>query len=259
MNNEESNQQEAEIEAYLRNQLAAEAREAFEARLQTDAALAEAVEAARMVHGLVTYDGRVAMKARLQAMHEAGPPKEQEAAQATTPVVPLWKRASFRAAAAIALLAMVALFWWLQAPSPNALYAEHYQPLEDRITTMAGASDETLARGMTYYNEGQYAKALQQLEAVALPDIHPDNALQALYIGICLLETGSYADAELQFMAVFDDGGPLYEGTARWYWSLALLKQGKLSDARLQLKLLADSEEPKYGNKANTLLQELGE
>ena len=251
MNNQEPTANEKAIEAYLLNTMPPAERELFEARLKAQPELASELEDARLVHTLVNYDGRTKLKAQLQELHAAGPPEEE------TPVIPLWKRSAFRAAAAVALLAILAVFLW-PGSSTDGLFADHYTPMENTITIMSGtdtSSNQLMRAGMELYDKGQYAEALAKLDAFLANT--PNDQLIQLYAGICQLETNDLKGAEARFNAVMTAGGNLHQGAARWYLALTYLKEDKIGECRALLERLVADEEPKYGVLARELLKEL--
>lgn len=249
MNNEYT-PEDAEIEGYLRRQMTPDEQAAFEARMAADPALNSAVEEARLVHGLVRYDGRIALKTRLQAIHEAGPP------QTVAVVIPLWKRAGFRVAAALALVAVLALLWWQQAPGADQLYATHYAPLENKVTTMGIAQDAAIEQGMAHYDAGDYNKALEAFDK-ALSTPSDDTKILLLYRGICLLEVNQPVEAQTAFATIVETNDVLYRGPARWYRALAHLKIGATDACRADCEQLVADKEPKYAAMAAKLLEDL--
>jgi tetratricopeptide (TPR) repeat protein len=171
------------------------------------------------------------------------------------------------AAAAVVVIGLVAVLWWVMRPpfprtaalSPALLELARIEPPSYDSVRLRGAQDEAQQRfreAMDFYTAADYASAIPGLEEAATLDPNAPNI--SFYLGACYLltERTSKGVAELDRAVEMGDTPYLEE-------ALLLLAQGHirrqdLNDARTALErivLLNGDLEPR----ASAMLERLGE
>jgi len=222
------------IDQYLRNQLAGEARQAFEARLDREPELAEALEFARHAQAFlgrqVERDALKSQLKRLGDQHFQGqgsqPPQAKGQLRRLWPVLAI--------AATVALI--LTINFLLPQPSLYDQFGQH-QPL---FLTEKSTDAPNTAPLETAFNNGQYAEALPLLQAYT--QSNPTDTLALLYQGICLMETNQLTAATSIFSAI-QQGQSALQAEATWYLALTALKEEKPAQCRQWLQTIsADSD-----------------
>lgn len=176
-----------------------------------------------------------------------------------TKVVPMrasrqWMR--YAAALAVLMIPAYMLINSLNSSSPAELYAEHFRPYEDLISTRSAAVDdvdETLVKAMALYNEGAYSDAAPLLSNALSVD--PGNHLLKLYSGIAYLGNDQFDEARFQFEELLDQP-TMFRAHAEWYLALTYVKNAQLEEAAGLLGNIA-MEEGAYQAQATELLEAL--
>lgn len=238
------------MERYLLGDMDRTERVDFEKKLADDPGLAEQLRQEKMLHQIVTLEHRKKLKDRIaQVMDEE---KEKQKKPLTRYFI------YFSAAAAVILLAVIFLPRFFSSPGAEELYAEHYSPLENMVTTMSGSAPiaTELNRAMTLYDKGDFENAIPLLKQY--PDSLPDALLARLYLGVSLLETDHALQAQDVFAGIVDQNHPFYQEHALWYLALAELKLGIPDSSKVSLEnLLKNSTSNKYKESAEAILREL--
>ncbi|MEM1322089.1 MAG: tetratricopeptide repeat protein [Bacteroidota bacterium] len=242
------------IEAYLLGQLSEGERQAFEERMAAEPELAQQVEQERKLLSGMAYFSQQQFKAELQAIHReviegeaVKPPPEGK----KKPGLPWW----LIALVALGLAAL--LFWWLQgpAPTPQQLYAAHYEVFELPSASRDPDNQAVQAQAYALYEQGQYQQALPLFEQ--LLENQTNNIPLQLAAGNCHLQLNQ-AQAALPYFArslAADD--LLYRDQARWYAGLTQLQLGLPEAARAYLQPLADDPSSSYQTQAQGILKAL--
>lgn len=234
------------IDQYLRNQLAAEDRQAFEARLAREPELAEALEFARHAHAFlgrqVERDALKTQLKRLGDQHFQGqgsqPPQAKGQLRRLWPVLAI--------AATVALI--LTINFLLPQPSLYDQFGQH-QPL---FLTEKSTDAPNTASMEAAFNNGKYGEALPLLQAYTLEN--PTDTLALLYQGICLLETNQLPAATNLFAAI-QQGQSALKPEAIWYLALTALKEEKPVQCRQWLQTIP-AESDRY-QAAQDLLKKL--
>jgi len=167
------------IEAYLKNELSAEERKAFEAQLQTDSELRDKVDDFRLIFD--GFDGLriAAMEANIEQWTQSLPRP-----QADRPSPTIGRRVFMRWAAAACLIGLLATAgWWFLSQNnatatPLALDNLYIQPTLD-ITRSGDAGASPFQNGDILFSQGQFEAAIQALQAIPTTD---SNYLDARYL-----------------------------------------------------------------------------
>ncbi|HXB08145.1 MAG TPA: hypothetical protein VNW04_13540 [Puia sp.] len=209
------------IDAFFGGEFPPEEAGRFEKRLQEDPAFAEEVAGylgARMTLKEANIEER---KARFRELYRQGAgPAEVRRMDA---------RRWLPAAVAAAVLAMVALSWLLfLRPADPARVADRYirENLGGLPAKMGGA--DSMQAGISLYNNGRFAEALQQFENVLrLDSVRPAALLNA---GIVSLRMDNY-DKALDFFIKLENHTDPHVNPALFYEALALMKRNHAGDA----------------------------
>lgn len=109
------------------------------------------------------------------------------------------------------------------------------------------ASGKHLANGKKFYNQGKYAKAMQEFKKAAEAD--PRNQEAHYYLGTCYQKLDHYRESipEFQLSLEAEGGGDLFISRIRYSLAYSLERVGSMEEAEAQYKM-AYSLDP--GNKA---------
>lgn len=242
-----------QIELYLANEMDAQSRAAFEARLEADPELAEKFRLYRQID--LEMSAHTQNRAAQTALEESLAKLNEQyftSKQNSPAQVVSMKRRWLLAVASLALLVIIA--WPLLRPSPKAnmlaLYTEY-----NTIDSLAGSrsgTDSLWQNAVSLFNSRQYQAALPVLGAFLKTD--PSNSAEVLKaIGLCFRQLGQYNEA----IAVFDRLAatyPLYAASANWNKALVFLKQEKKKEC---LQTLRQIKEADRDNAIKDLLKKL--
>ena len=171
------------IDDYFSGRLPVEERTRFEASLQTDTALAEAVAFYLTARQAAQSEARANRKARFETLR-----------QESAPVRPFPVRPLLALAASLVLLLGIG-FWLFQRYSPSATeLADHYiqENFSQLATTLDGQTD-SLHTGINYFNQGKLNEARTVFNEILQRNPEQDEALK--FAGIVALRTGQYDQA----------------------------------------------------------------
>jgi len=109
------------------------------------------------------------------------------------------------------------------------------------------ASGKHLANGKKFYNQGKYAKAMQEFNKAVEAD--PQNQEAHYYLGMCYQKLDHYRESVPEFeLSLREEGGDnLFISRVRFSLAFSLEKVGSLEESEAQYKL-AYSLDP--GNRA---------
>lgn len=185
------------IESYFQQTLNAEERKAFETRCEADN------EFAKEVAFYITT--RQALREKLLAQKMQQWKDETVIKEQTTPVISLEKRKTtfgrwvVYAAAACFILAISVYLFEAQS-SPQKLAANYIKENYSDLSATMDASHDSLQLGREAYKNKDYAKALQLFEGVQKTD--PLNYDAIKYAGLTYLQQKNYNKALEQFDAL---------------------------------------------------------
>jgi TolA-binding protein len=218
----------------------------------------EAAEEARFSHRLaevLRHEDKFKMSAMLATIisEEGLPPSPKATGKGNLKKIFNW--------AAVFLVVsglLVAIAYKMMAPSElgtnSALYGQYYTPLENVIVTPDNPTGlEGFDQGMTAYDNGDYAKAVELLSSYYQQS---GDANAALFLGISHLERG---DVQSAAKALQNGIGNLPQpalDACQWYLALAYLKMGDEVLAKGLLNTI--QRDGVYGKKAEELLIAIG-
>ena len=222
--------QTALIDRYLRGALSEAERLAFEARCRQEPAFAEAVRAHSLAEYAVRLEAQATRRARLQAEWEAAPPAR---VRRLRPVA--W------VSAAAAVILLLLLLWPRPEPGLRTLYAAY--PISESFSHVRGESpspeDAAWTAAGDAYATGDYAQALQALEAGLADSTLSDRGKAQFFRGLCYLQLpaghplpeADRLDQVEAALAAVPEASSYYE-PALWYRALARLRAEDAPGAR---------------------------
>lgn len=215
----------------------------FESKLSTDKEFAQRVAERKEVIQYIDLLGDVALKKRIQNLH----PKAVENlnSKKSFRLIPILKYA-------IAALFIAAIaYWFLYTPDRN-IYDQYYQAYDLNFGNRGSTTDEIIAFGGRLYADKNYAKALEQFNALPAEAV---SAKVQLAKGISYLETKQYTLAEKSFQQLIDKKDPIYEGHARWYLAMTYFKTNTPKKAKLLLQEISKADKPFNQKQAKAILE----
>ncbi|MBL0745405.1 tetratricopeptide repeat protein [Chryseolinea lacunae] len=157
-------------------------------------------------------------------------------------------------AAALAGTLAIVTFLVNRPDDPQQLFQSYFKPYPNVFEPTVRGTEATTPRAEAFqaYEQGDYAKAAEQLEALYVQ--HPEPEVLML-LGNTNLMLGHITEAENNFITLNHE----YDGLdvpAQWYLSLCYLKRGEVQHARTLLKKIEGTENS-YASKAKELLEKL--
>lgn len=165
------------------------------------------------------------------------------------------KRTIFAMAASLALFIVSGLLYLFlngQILAPEQIAQKYYSPA-NAIQNLRSVEQKDLMgtkKAFTYYNNGQYAVALEIFLTIE------NKVVSNFYAGICYFELNDFKKAEQSFDFVIHDEYNMFIEQAQWYLMLSYLKISDIKKAKELLKQISHSESP-YASKSNEILKEL--
>lgn len=174
-------------------------------------------------------------------------------AETKTAVRPLWPRILPYVGAVAAAAVLIFTLWFPRQALPlDRLADRQWEPYELVSMRTGDATDSPQAAARSYYQQAQYAEALQLLEA----DTSLSNDL-ILAKGLSQYKTGQPEASARTLSLLLAD--PFLGEAAQWYRSLSQLKAGQLEDARNSLNRIAERPTHYKRDAAIALLEALPE
>lgn len=215
----------AKIEKYFNNELDEAELKAFETRLEEDASFAKEVELFEVaMKGL----DKAALKERLKEFHDELIPQNRHERSRR------WYLPGI--AASLALVIFAGYWIFFQPTDTNTLFNDYFEPYKD-ITNVRSSESDEFRSAMTYYGQGKYLEAIEQLGPFVQQPEYADKAI--FYLGICHLAAGQEDEAIVHLSVAVE--GKFYQ-QARWFLALSHLKSGDLAQMTEHLKRIEPNE-----------------
>jgi tetratricopeptide (TPR) repeat protein len=169
------------------------------------------------------------------------------------------------AAAALVVIGLVAVLWWVMRPpfprtaalSPALLQLTQIEPPSYEPVRLRGAQDEAQQRfrtAMEFYSAGDYASAIPGLDEAAGLDPNAPNI--SFYLGACYLLEGRTSEGIESLQHTVDLGDTPYLEEALLLLAKARIRQRDLDAARAALERVV-SLEGDFASEANDMLERL--
>lgn len=241
------------IEQYLGNQLSPEEKIAFEAEMEQNEPLKQAVEEHRISHEAI----EVIIEDNLRASFAKWNKKEE--VESTSTVVPLKKNRSLAFAIAATLLFLIVFGWikWGSSATTNQqLLADHFQafiPSDLRSPVAITGMNE----GLTAFEKQDYNAAIDFF--LSIPDTSIQYAAAQYSLAHSYYASKDYDSASQSFKNSIAFGDVRYKEKAEWYLLLVSLAQDKTDEAfSTLLDAIADDAGHSYYKSAQDIRGKLG-
>jgi thioredoxin-like negative regulator of GroEL len=240
-----------QIEQYLDDAMTPDQRQAFEAAVQADPALAAELALVRAIRS--DLKAQWAAEANTSALKETLSDLGQEFFKPDAPGPKRWRYWLWLLMAA----AFAYLGYRMLRPAPPAnpqqLYAFYKQFPEAALTQRgSAASEDSLSAGERFFNAQQYDKALQMWQDKAV-QANADPELR-FFTALCMIETSQEKQAQ-NWLAALNHAQSGWQEEARWFLALSFLKTGDQQACRDILQQIPATD--KYAEKAQKLLHNL--
>ena len=236
------------IDRYLNGEMSASEKAAFEEQVHQDKELREEVA---MQHDIKIGIGKFEeanLNVKLQEKETMLRQSNQKNSRGKSGKIFLWT-----ALAAGFSLMLIAFIWLFITDSPQALYAEYYQPYPNVVSPIDRAQPSAVEENpFQLYETGRYADAIalfekEVKEAPSLP-VH-------FYQGLSYLATRQTGLAIEQLEMVSETNHAL-ASPAQWYLGLSYLRDGNQEKAKEVFHHLASGNSD-YQEKARSVLEEM--
>jgi len=238
------------LDSYLKEELPQVAREKLQKRLAQEPVLAEALSMRQLISKGVKPLGRQHLKKLFQ---EAD--KELDASTNSTSINLLQSSKPslfpWLAAASIAILLGLAIWWTLDSSTPNRLYLAHYEPFPNLIAPIdkGGSNEDVLAEAVQAYERADYATATQKFEL-----LEPIEKDARIYYGLTLLQSNQMKEAITELTLVASDKDNRFQQAGEWYLVLAYLKNKEVAAAKIAHQKILATPNHRYFGKAKELV-----
>ena len=247
---DEHQQLDERIEAYVMGQMNKTDRDAFEIEIQSDSALADAVELHRLLlMGLGDKDRNLFREQVSQVIKTQQ--RDQAQVKRMEPRRILW----FVAAVAIALIGFFAWFVIEPKVQPDKLYAEYFEPYPVYQVSRSEDHEPQFQEAMELYGLERYAEAGDILRNLELSQDQQQQSVR-FYLAITMLHENKLEEAQTILKEMIGRSDSKFSEQATWYLALAHLKTNEKSAAIQLLGELSDAP-GRFGKLSTELLDKL--
>jgi len=241
------------IEQYLEGTLKGSDLDTFNQRMEEDQEFRSSLEEMETMVSGIRYSGRRKVKQELETL-EANLP--EIALDQDTPVIPLFKRKWFAAAASVLIIAISALWLFNPSDSHQDLFNSYYTPYLNVVNPTLRAEQPTNIplRDQAYqaYDRQEYQKAVDAF--LSIPE-HEQEVEDQLYLGISYLSLQNMQEA-VTVLKTYVQEQEQFKLQAQWYLALAYIAQGE-SELAVPLLNQVSTERGFKAVEAQNLLQQL--
>jgi tetratricopeptide (TPR) repeat protein len=224
----------------------------FEKEIEGNPSLQVEIDFHRKVDVVLADRDTIELKAQLDNIHKE---IDRTAKKGHGMIKTFYRKAYAAAGVLTAVVVFVSLYLSNYNFSSNELLGIYYQPPESTVSFRA-AHDPTdkLSTAMGYYEEQEYAKAINLFEEI----LQEDESLIGvnLYSGISHLEMEHYEIANSRFQTIIDEDPNPFVESATWYLGLCYLFTDEREKAKESFLILSESD-GYYKNDAKKLLRRL--
>lgn len=254
----EDEQQADRVLRYLRGEMPANEKAAFEQELEQDPELEEAYQFHKQLAEGQAYQFKQEKKAMLQALEaEAAEPDAKPRRKKRNPLY--IGLATGVGAAAVALI----VFLFLPGKSAQELGKAYFDPFPDYTTeTVRGGgpqpseeSESIFDRGMRAYRASEYSVAIPRLQEALEKGKNP--ALSHFYLANALMAKGKPDEALQHLAGLKPELRQDYQIQQQWYLALAYLQTGNEQKALPILDSLTEAEHFQHKRAAKKLRAKL--
>lgn len=217
---------EQNVEKYVRGELSAEEKKAFENKLKNDPALAQELASFRKDELIIKSAARKKIRDDAQIAFEKSNKKSGKR-------VVMLRRI---AVAAGFLLIIVGGLWWMNSPtnvsSPDQLYAQHFTLPPSPALRSGGdaATDQKWEQAISFYSENNLTAAIPVFRELLTDEFFTKKETAKLLLATSLMAKENYGKALEVLKGINPESS--YKEDAEWYQALALFKLGKTDEAK---------------------------
>lgn len=252
------------IERYLRDELSAEDRQAFEARLQAESRLAEEVEDLRRANAAARAYYRDELRGALlekgKGLLQQEPAPATETGAVVKPLYPWLARRRWLALAASFLLVLAAgwIIWQLNTPppSPQTLFDQYFERMPTTGLLAGEVIPTTWKDIVADYEAGNCESVTGQLPQLLADTAFAQRSRGLLLQGSCLLQLGQAEEALFFLRQVPAAAASLYR-EAQWFIALAYLRLDRPAEAAPLLQTLQNDPQSAHREAAENVLRKL--
>jgi len=240
----------ATIEQYLANEMAPSERVAFKKELKSNPELAEELQLSQNIDSALMRDDIIDLRQKLIAAIDAS-----KVVKAEVPVVRMYTRKWWYAAASLVALVAVAATLYLQTPSRitnDSLFSQYYNS-ENIIDQTRG--DQNIVEAVIKFQQKDFASASQLFKSIL--DKDNTNIAVWFYYGIANIETKNYDNSIKAFTTIIKQNDNLYIEHAEWYLGLCYLKNNQKDKAIDQFVVVASNPDNFHRQEAKNILEKL--
>ncbi|RYZ29328.1 MAG: tetratricopeptide repeat protein [Chitinophagaceae bacterium] len=219
----------AYIDDYFQGTLLPEEKNGFEKRLREDESFAEEVAFYLSAKKLVLQKLQEEKKARFKELYKSG--NSQPA------VVRSMNRTWLYAAAAVMILLVAGVLYFMQPSSVQQLADTYIDQNFNTLSVTMGSSEDSLQNGLGLYNEGRLTEAAQLFERISQAD--PANYTANMYMGITYLRLNQY-DKAINYFTQLQADTTLRSNPGKLYLAITHLKRSMPGDTEEAKRLLQD-------------------
>ena len=241
----------ATVEHYLSNEMAPSERAAFRKELKSNHDLAEELKLSQNIDSALERDDIIELRRKLIAAINAGRVVVKE----EVPVVHLYARKWWYAAASLVALVAVAATLYLQTPrtiSTDSLFTEYYTS-ENIVDQTRG--DQNIVEAVIKFQQKDFRTASVLFKSIL--DRDNSNIAVWFYYGISNIETQNYDNSIKAFTTIINQNDNLYIEHAEWYLGLCYLKNNQKDKAIDQFAVVANNPDNFHRQEAKNILGKL--
>lgn len=229
-------QWEDQFDAYLKGQLSADEKAAFEKELSANEDLRTAFEQHRTAEKAIRLESRKALKNQFSDWDSENTSKSH----------PWTKWASV---AALLVVAGAAALFFATNNTYQDVYQNHYTRYPNIVSTRGSQSPAAVL--LQAYDSRNYHRFIEQVSTA-----NTNDTLQ-FYMGIAYMELADFEKAENTFSSFTFQNSTALEQVRQYYLGLCHLQQGHIELATTILEKLAQNKTSSYSEKAAKLLKDM--
>lgn len=240
----------ASIEQYLANEMAPTERTAFKRELRSNPELAEELKLSQSIDSALLRDDIIDLRQKLIAAINAS-----KVVEAEVPVIRMYTRKWWYAAASMLVLCAVAATLYLQTPrniSNDSLFTQYYNS-ENIVDQTRG--DQNIVEAIIKFQQKDFATASKLFKSIL--DKDNSNIAVWFYYGISNIETQNYDNSIRAFNKIIQQNDNLYVEHAEWYLGLCYLKDNQKDKAIDQFVVVASNPDNFHRQEAKNILDKL--
>jgi len=240
----------ATIEQFIANEMAPHERAIFKKELRSNADMAEELKLSQSIDSALMRDDIIDLRQKLIAAINAN-----KVVKAEVPVVHMYNRKWWYAAASLVALVAVAATLYLQTPrniTNDSLFTQYYNS-ENIVDQTRG--DQNIVEAVIKFQQKDFASASELFKSIL--DKDNSNIAVWFYYGIANIETKNYDNSIKAFNTIIKQNDNLYIEHAEWYLGLCYLKNNQKDKAIDQFVIVASNPDNFHRQEAKNILEKL--